>query len=116
MKSHNVDRLQISPSGHQKYTDEVIEGFTKFAADSNYLISLQPSIWSVDFIKKTLQTNYSPWDFEIKGSAKLKNTEHQIFIDTEKSSVYFNAVRKGLKKSKGWNEFFKKENIEPVQL
>jgi len=116
MKSHNVDRLQISPSGHQKYTDEVIKGFTKFADDSNYLISLQPSIWSVDFIKKVLDTEYSPWDFEIKGSNKLKNTVHNIFIDTNKGGVYFNAVRKGLKKSKGWDNFFKKENLDPISL
>jgi hypothetical protein len=111
---HNINRLQISPSGYQIYKE--IDGMKYHQIDKNYLISLQPSIWKKSFLTKTLFPNYSPWDYEIKGSLALKNKENSVFIDKSVPKVYFNAVRKGKKKSEGWHEFFEKEGLDDFDL
>lgn len=116
MEKHNLDRLQISPSGYQKYTNNVIENITEFSNQSNYLISLQPSIWRKEFIYKTLNPSYNPWEYELIGSKKLLNTDCKIYIDTNAPMMYWNAVRKGRKKSPGWDQFFKKENIKQPEI
>lgn len=110
-----VDRLQIAPSKLQTYTTEVVDGYTKFARTSDYQVSIQPSIWSKSFIKQTLKPTYSPWDYELKGSAELKHENSQIYIDTKVPRVYFNALRKGMVKNTGWNDYFKQQKIkEPI--
>lgn len=111
-EKYNVDRIQVSPSSFQSYSNNIIEGFTKFSQLSYYKISMQPSIWSKSFLLDTLEPSYSPWDFEIKGSTRLVGQTSNIFIDTSIPSPYFNAVRKGMVKSPGWDDFFKQENIE----
>lgn len=114
--NNNIDRLQVSPSEYQIYTDFSIEGYTKFSPMSQYQISMQPSIWSKSFLLDALNPFYSPWDFEIKESTRLIGQSKNIFIDRSIPSPYFNAVRKGMKKSPGWNEFFAKENIKEPTL
>lgn len=114
MKKNNVDRLQISPSGHQTYSNIENDGFIKFSKNSNYLISMQPSIWNVNFIKKVLLPNYSPWDFELKGTESIRNKNNEIYIDKTKTKIYFNAVRRGLNKSDGWDMFFKQQGLKSI--
>ena len=111
-KKHNIDRLQISPSGHQLYSNIEVDGVTKFSNNSQYLISMQPSIWKKSFLYEILFSEYSPWDFEIQGSNKLLTQGYNIFIDKKVPSVYFNAVRKGKQKSPGWEEFFQQQGIK----
>jgi|APSaa5957512576_1039674.scaffolds.fasta_scaffold00126_4 hypothetical protein len=112
MEQHNMDRLQISPGGNQTYEPCDINGLEKLSANSGFLITMQPSIWSKKHLNQTLDPRYSPHDFELKGSKKLLSTNHNIYIDRSIKDPYFNAVRIGLKKSKGWEEFFKSENLE----
>jgi hypothetical protein len=111
MNRYNINRLQISPSGHQTYNK--IEGmpYHQINKGSNYLISMQPSIWRVDFLYDNLKDGYSAWDFEKTGSNLLKDKEEHTFIDRSVGSVYFNAIRRGFKKSEGWDKFIEKENI-----
>lgn len=108
---HNIDRLQISPSGHQLYSEIEVDGVVQFSNNSEYLISMQPSIWRKSFLYEVLLPEYSPWDFEIEGSHKMLKEKSNIFIDKKVPSVYFNAVRKGKSKSPGWKEFFIQQNI-----
>lgn len=112
MDKFEINRLQISPSEFQLYEEIENTPYHKLKTKSNYLISMQPSLWRKSFLMNVLKEEYSPWDFELKGSSLLKNKEHGIFIDRDIPNVYFNAIRKGFKKSKGWDEFIKKEGLE----
>ena len=38
--------------------------------DAPYRISTQPAVWNREFLLKFLDNDWSPWDFEIKGSQK----------------------------------------------
>ena len=109
---YNIDRLQISPSGHQTYQEEQVDGLNKFSPSSQYLISMQPSIWKKEFLYKTLLPECSPWDFELIGSQLISKLDNNIFIDKKIPSVYFNAVRRGMIKSPGFDQFFEKENLK----
>jgi len=116
MEKHNIDRLQISPSSHQRYTDIVKDGLTKISTDSSYLISLQPSIWRKDFIYRTLLPSYDPWKYELIGSKMLLNQESQVYIDTSAPTIYWNAMRKGMVRGPGWDIFFERENLEDIEI
>jgi len=48
-----------------------------------YLISLQASIWTVDFLRKICMPGESPWQFEIYGSERAREFVY------ENSDVYF---------------------------
>lgn len=115
MEKYDINRLQISgPRGPQTYNIVENNPYEKFSQTSEYLISIQPSIWRKSFLLETLKENYSPWDFEIIGSKLLLNTEHKTFADSTvtNTSKYFNAVRRGFKKSVGWENFRNKENLK----
>jgi len=115
MHHYKADRLQVSPSGHQRYVDLGTRVW-KFDDNSDYKISMQPSFWRTEFLKEVLKKEYSPWDFEVIGSSKLKGQDNNIFIDKTMPSLYFNAVRKGLKKSPGVDEFIKSNELKPLEI
>ena len=112
MKLHKMNRLQISTSGHQKYVSLENINYDKIASNSNYLISMQPSIWSREFLLKVLVPDYSPWDFEMEGSRQLKHKEKNTYVDRSVPNVYFNAVRRGFTKTVGWEDFRKQNKLK----
>ena len=98
----------------------------KFKMSSEYLNSVQPAIWKVDYLKKVLKPEYSPWDFEVAGNnfaSKQKGTillhrldpptDREITIQNKslKHRFYHNFVRIGGNISEGWEELYKKENL-----
>lgn len=116
MDYYGINRLQISPGGFQTYEkfDGINEKYLKISKDSSYIISIQPSLWRKDYLNYILKREYSPWDFEVKGSLAINNdnNDHKIFIDTSIPNVYFNAIRKGFVKSDGWQSFKNEYNLE----
>lgn len=112
MENYSIQRLQISPSGHQVYESGGDVPYIKISDRSNYLISMQPSIWDKSFLNRVLSPNHSPWDFEIIGSNSLKYGNNRIYLDNRIPSPYFNAVRKGMVKSSGWEDFRLRENLD----
>ena len=100
-KEMDIDRLQISPNWQNKDIYSFLKRknfnpkfeYTLIPSSINYSISMQPSIWNKDYIKSILENEYSPWDFEIKGS--IMNSSKKVYIDSSITDYpYFNAVRK----------------------
>jgi len=117
MDRMHMNRLQISMSSYQSYS--VVENckYWKFDKRSGYVFSMQPSIWKKEWIRQHMNPTFSPWEFEINNSQDITGKESHTYIDPSISSeVYFNAVRKGFKKSDGWTEFFQKEKLEDIDL
>lgn len=83
---------------------------------SEYLTTLQPSVWRVEYLRKILQPNYSPWDFELLGTAHNNNYNNKIFMEIFPRKFYFNATRKGRVISEGWDEVKKIENLKDFVL
>ena len=99
----------------------------QFKMSSEYLNSAQPAIWKVDYLKKVLKAEYSPWDFEVAGNdwasqqkgVILMNrldppTKDTITIQNKsiKHRFYHNFVRVGGNISEGWEELYMKENLD----
>ena len=79
---------------------------------SSYLTSVQPSIWKTSYLKECLIPDWSPWDFEIIGSLNRRHKEKNTYLMAREKLTYWNAVRKGLKLSPGWQEIKNKENLK----
>ena len=98
----------------------------QFKMSSEYLNSVQPAIWEVDYLKKVLKAEYSPWDFEVAGNDWASQQNGIILLDrldpptsgnitiqnkSIKHRFYHNFVRVGGKISEGWEELYRKENL-----
>jgi hypothetical protein len=79
---------------------------------SAYLTTLQPSIWRVSYLKKVLDKNYSPWDFELKGTEANNHYDNKIFMQSCPANYYFNAGRKGRVISDGWSYIKNLHNLK----
>ena len=83
---------------------------------SNYLTSMQPSIWKTEHLKNCLHENWSPWQFEINGTNFIKGAEQDTYLMVRQSKPYWNAVRRGLKLCDGWDVIKDKYKLENMNL
>jgi len=88
----------------------------KLSPFSNYLTSVQPSVWKTEHLKKVMQLDWSPWEFEIKGSDAIRGKESSTYLMLRNKKPYWNAVRRGLTMSPGWEEIKAKENLQEMNL
>lgn len=84
----------------------------KFKPHSEYLNSIQPSIWRTDYLKQVMKPNYSPWQFEIDGNVFTKTLNPTIILKARPEHMYFNFVRIGYNISEGWENLYRKENLD----
>ena len=79
--------------------------FAKVAPNAGYKLATTWQMWDVDYFKKYLALNYSPWDFEIKASKQSNDDGFEVFGYKEKCPVNTcNLVRGG----KGGTTFIRK--------
>lgn len=91
--------------------DHIKDDLYSFRMDSDYLNSIQPAIWKVDYLKQVLKPEYSPWDFEIRGNDFTRTLNPIILLKARPTHMYFNFVRIGGRISDGWEELYIKENL-----
>ena len=127
MEKYNADKLLFDIlyphySLKELETDKVYQ----FNMSSEYLNSVQPGIWKLDYLKKVLKSEYSPWDFEIAGNDFASQQEGIILLDRldppeDKNDIetkkilyrfYHNFIRRGGKVSEGWEKLYIKEGLE----
>lgn len=76
---------------------------TKYGSDigkvrqhSEYTMTLQFSIWNVEFFKKCLFGEESPWEFEINGTERVNNSiQHSIYMKTIPYGYHVEAMTRG---------------------
>lgn len=113
MKEYSGDKIMIDIDyGEPIYSLENIkDNLFKFKQNSDYLNSVQPSIWKTDYLRTVLKSHYSPWDFELIGNNFTKTLNPTILLNKRESHIYFNFTRIGGKLSDGWEEFLKSQNL-----
>ena len=57
--------------------------------EAPYRISTQPSIWKKDFLLKFLNNDWSPWDFEVRGSSISGRYSEKIIAVADSSYLNF---------------------------
>ena len=126
MEKYNADKILFDIL-YPHYTLRELEQnkIYQFEMTSEYLNSVQPGIWKLDYLKKVLKPEYSPWDFEVSGNNfssqqngiillnRLDPIEDGNDIETKKKlfRFYHNFVRIGGNISEGWEELYKRENL-----
>ena len=113
MDNRKVNKIMLSPvPDFAKYEYlESINTMHKMSPNSPWLTSVQPAIWRKSELLKFLKPEYTPWNFEVKGSELAKNNIENYFVAKLDNPIYFNMVRKGKQPSPGWEEFLKEQNL-----
>lgn len=60
-----------------------------------YSLSTQIGIWNVDFLKKTIDPAWTPWEFERKGSILNRDAVHPLLITKNYIFPYEEVVKQG---------------------
>jgi len=91
-----ADRFGIHENS-QLYSSQLIyDNIFRMHQFSLYTISLQASLWNVNFLYKCLEKNETPWEFEENGSQRLNQSkQHRIFYAAQDPPWYLEACRKG---------------------
>ncbi len=75
----NADVLYLSTRGRHKTENILDQNYKKLRTDAPYAISLQPAIWNRKCLLSLLENNWSPWQFEIKGSRVASELDLSIW-------------------------------------
>ena len=126
MEENDANKIMIEPLSYLMKYD--MKNYTKFKDrfvykimdNSDYLSSVQPSVWKKDYFLSLLKPGWSPWEFECAGTDLVRGQENKIYnicgpngIRTER--IYWNAVRKGGIISDGWNEIKNRFNLQEME-
>lgn len=98
IQDRKIDRFGIHDDCHLYSKIHIKENIYKLHRHSLYTISMQASIWNVNFFKSCLIENgvENPWQFELRGTSRLnKRLNHNIFFDKQETSWYKQAMKKG---------------------
>lgn len=114
LESHKADKIMMDIDyGEPTYHLEHIESdLYKFKNISNYLNSVQPSIWKTSYLRQVLKPSYNPWQFELEGNTFTQSINPLILLKKREEHMYFNFVRIGGRISEGWEELYQKENLK----
>ena len=92
--------------------------------DSNYLTSVQPSLWKTSFLKECMQSNWSPWEFESKGTENIKGKDNKIYLAVRNQKPYANiltSTKNGIqiqydRYGHNWEKIKEKEKLEELKI
>jgi len=85
-----------------KLNVESIKDFTLLVKkpDAGYRISTQPALWKKDYLLNFLNNDWSPWEFELKGTLLAKNAGFKeqtfAFYDEKMHEYPIRTIAKGL--------------------
>jgi len=113
MDREKANKLCLTPVPDfaQYQYEETIDTIKRMSPHSNWLTSVQPGIWRTQHLIDILEDSYSPWDFEIAGSEKIRHKEKDHYVLKLDEPIYFNFVRQGKIKTPGWEAFLKQERL-----
>ena len=100
------DRRKTNP---KKY--EPIEKLYEIDLNKKYAVTMYPAIWSVDFLRKTVKENVSPWLYEPSLTATAREEGAVCRFSHAGAFCMLDVIRKGkvLHKAK---KYFKKHGID----
>jgi len=103
MEENGANKLMMEPISYLMRYD--LKNYSKFKGrfvykvedDSDFLSSIQPSIWRKDYLLQVLKPGWSPWEFECAGTDLIRGKDNRIYnisgpkgIRTKK--IYWNAI------------------------
>jgi hypothetical protein len=97
---NSIDRFGIHDDS-ELYSTIVMQSnpvICRYHQNSLYTVSLQASLWNIDFLRSCLlqDKDETPWELEVDGSIRLnQEKEHNIWFAVQNKPWYLEACRKG---------------------
>lgn len=116
MCRHKADKISLTPVpdfANHIYI-ETIDTIYRMSPNSSSMTSLQPAIWKTTELKRIMQPNYTPWDFEIIGESLVQGQKDSYFVSKLDQPIYFNLVRQGGVLTSGWVDFFRDHGLKDL--
>ncbi len=137
MREQRASYLRLFPRPGPDRITGTLEGIEIGEIDkhSDYRVSLQASIWDVDYLKRLTRREDSTWDFEIEGTRRSNQMDDKLYSVSDRGrfpiSYYCTAVVKGLWRKeavrlcrknhvpvdtsgRGMEPFYLRWNIKPI--
>ena len=110
IEKYNADKL-ILDGHHPDYRLRKLEETDLYILEnySMYLTSIQFGLHKTDFLKKTIKSHYTPWDYEILGSIEVAALDPKILLKIA-PRPYFGALRRG-QWEPGIDQFLEEEGL-----
>ena len=87
-----------------------IENLNNIDLQKKYALNLYPAIWDVDFLKRTIKDNMSPWLYELSLTKTALEEDAKCMASLAGTFDILDVVRKGKVLHKA-QRYFKKNNI-----
>lgn len=102
MEHYKADKLAIHYPHTELKLTPLIPEFSIYTMDqdSPYTNTLQSAIWNVEFFKRCLLPNESPWEFELLGGVRTNANPHTILLHQIVPNWYYDVVQKGIRHEK----------------
>lgn len=95
-KQYNAANMRLIESATiPSFTYDENSELNYYIPGTAYSMSTQVGIWSVEFLKQNVKKEWSPWDFERKGSIEIKDYQQPLLAPKEYVFPYEEGVRKG---------------------
>jgi len=126
IEKFNANKIMIEPLSYlmkydmKNHTNYEGRSVYKIMDNSDFLTSVQPSVWKTEHLLKVMKPGWSPWEFECSGTDLIRGEENKIYNVSNTNAprtekIYWNAVRKGGIISEGWNEIKNRFNLKEMR-
>lgn len=96
MEKYHAANIRLCDSAFSVYQiDEADRNIAIYEQGRAYSITTQIGIWEKKFLKKYIKPEWSPWDFERRGSVEIIDNDYKFIGTLNYMFPYIEAVRKG---------------------
>ncbi len=112
MEKNSIDYCRLYPINKEsKRMFKRTKWLYKINLNKEYAVNLYPGIWKTDFLKKTIYSNVSAWEYEVSLTHSAINLKAVCTMSRRKDFYILDVVRKGKILHKA-NRYLKKHGIQ----
>ena len=111
VQENDVDYFRLYRIPNDKTWVKGRKGWSWIDLETNYAVNLYPGIWKTSLLKKVMDGNLSPWEFEVTLTQRAKQEKAICVMSHNKEYPILDVVRKGKVLHKA-ARFFKRNHLD----
>lgn len=111
IKENDIDYFRLFPIPNNGTPTKENKKWKWIDLNTNYAVNLYPGIWKKAFLEKALESNLSPWQFEVTLTQTAKDNRAKCVMSKCKEYPILDVVRKGKVLRKA-NRYLKKNGFD----
>lgn len=80
LNKEEVKRVELGITSSICHYKKYDKDFLAYTQASDYRITCQPSIWKREYLLEFLNNDWTPWEFEVKGSDQARNDGNEMLL------------------------------------